>query len=136
MGFFDGNTLSSRATAQLSYDGGFDVADKKLRHGLRMLSLISFVKLKQCETAGEAHQPLYWLGAAYALVPAPPGWRLRRSHVAKTGASAGCRLDRTGDTPVAQTRRQECRRSVGQITMRATDNREMRPAQTDLIQVI
>ncbi len=49
MGFFDGNTLSSRATAQLSYDGGFDVADKKLRHGLRMLSMISSVKLKQCE---------------------------------------------------------------------------------------
>jgi hypothetical protein len=29
MGFFDGNTLSSRATAQLSYDGDFDVADQR-----------------------------------------------------------------------------------------------------------
>jgi hypothetical protein len=33
MGFFDGNTLCRRATAQLSYDGGFDVAVKKLRDG-------------------------------------------------------------------------------------------------------
>jgi hypothetical protein len=47
MGLFDGNTLSSRATAQLSYDGGFDVADQKLRHGGAMISMIAYVKLQQ-----------------------------------------------------------------------------------------
>jgi hypothetical protein len=32
MGFFDGNTLSRRATAQLFNDGSFDVANQKLSH--------------------------------------------------------------------------------------------------------
>jgi hypothetical protein len=38
--------LCRRAATQLSYDGGFDVADKKLRHGLWMISLIAYVKEK------------------------------------------------------------------------------------------
>jgi|GEM_PF-4757410 len=54
MGFFDGNPLSSSGTAQFSNDGGFDVANKKLMHGLFVLSLISVVEMKQGE-AGIAH---------------------------------------------------------------------------------
>ena len=34
MCFFDGNPLCSSTTAQLSYDSGFDVTDKELRHDL------------------------------------------------------------------------------------------------------
>jgi hypothetical protein len=44
MCFFDGNALRSRATAELFHDGGFDVADEKLRHGPRVISLIASVK--------------------------------------------------------------------------------------------
>jgi len=44
MRFFDGNALRGRATTELFHDGGFDVADEKLRHGPIVLSMIAYVK--------------------------------------------------------------------------------------------
>ena len=44
MRFFDGNALRGRATTELFHNGGFDVADEKLRHGPRVLSMIAYVK--------------------------------------------------------------------------------------------
>ena len=44
MRFFDGNALRGRATAELFHDGGFDVANEKLSHEPRVLSLIASVK--------------------------------------------------------------------------------------------
>jgi len=46
MRLFDRNTLSSCAAAKLFDDGRFDVTDKKLRHGLNVLSLIAVVKCR------------------------------------------------------------------------------------------
>lgn len=44
MCFLDGYPLRRRTAPQLPYDGGFEVADKKLRHGQELIALIACVK--------------------------------------------------------------------------------------------